>query len=173
MEEKPNIQEMAAIVIESTPSNIVDGFVVKVVFFTTSKLSLDGLGYRLRRANKAKATLDEIRMTPVSQTGQSSFDAYLMRAASSNFNLEYLAGSCNTLESFEKMIHLLDKEILSGAIQEVKELFNSLKPVPHIDEERLLIDTTIKNDIVEPLQPIAIKSDKSDEPCSTCRGLVG
>jgi len=146
---------------------------VKVVFFTTSKSSLDGLGYRLRRANKAKATLDEIRMTPVSQTGQSSFDAYLMRAASSNFNLEYLAGSCNTLESFEKMIHLLDKEILSGAIQEVKELFNSLKPVPHIDEERLLIDTTIKNDIVEPLQPIAIKSDKSDEPCSTCRGLVG
>eukprot|EP00751_Fragilariopsis_kerguelensis_P021542 CAMPEP_0170891336 /NCGR_PEP_ID=MMETSP0734-20130129/40790_1 /TAXON_ID=186038 /ORGANISM="Fragilariopsis kerguelensis, Strain L26-C5" /LENGTH=116 /DNA_ID=CAMNT_0011280671 /DNA_START=324 /DNA_END=674 /DNA_ORIENTATION=- len=89
-------------------------------------------------------------MTPVSQTGQSSFDAYLMRAASSNFNLEYLAGSCNTLESFEKMIHLLDKEILSGAIQEVKELFSSLKPVPHIDEERLLIDTNIKNDNVEP-----------------------
>jgi len=47
------------------------------------------------------------------------------------------------------MIHLLDKEILSGTIQEVKELFNSLKSVPHVDEERLLIDTTIKNDIVE------------------------
>jgi len=47
------------------------------------------------------------------------------------------------------MIHLLDKEILSGTIQEVKELFNSLNSVPHVDEERLLIDTTIKNDIVE------------------------
>jgi len=44
----------AAIVIESTLSKIVDGFVVKVVFSTTSKSSLDGLGYRLRRANKAK-----------------------------------------------------------------------------------------------------------------------
>jgi len=58
------------------------------------------------------------------------------------------------LESFEKMIHLLDKEILSGARQEVEELFNSLKQVSHVDEERLLIDTTIKNDIVEPFSTL-------------------
>jgi len=141
-------------VIESTPSKIVDGVVMKVVFSTTSKSSLDGIGYRLRRANKAKATLDEIRMTPGSQTGQASSDAYLMRAASGISNLEYLAGSRNTLESFEEMIHLLDKEILSGARQEVEELFNSLKQVSHVDEERLLIDTTIKNDIVEPFSTL-------------------
>jgi len=144
----------AAVVIESTPSKIVDGVVMKVVFSTTSKSSLDGIGYRLRRANKAKATLDEIRMTPGSQTGQASSDAYLMRAASGISNLEYLAGSRNTLESFEEMIHLLDKEILSGARQEVEELFNSLKQVSHVDEERLLIDTTIKNDIVEPFSTL-------------------
>jgi len=75
------------------------------------------------------------------------------------------------------MIHLLDKEILSGTIQEVKELFNSLNSVPHVDEERLLIDTTIKNDIVEPFtaiyNAIAIKSDESIQPCCTCHGLIG
>jgi hypothetical protein len=126
----------AAVVIELTPSKIVDGVVVKLEMSTsptTSSLALlDGLGYRLRRANSAKATLDEIRMTPGSQTGESSLNAYLMRAASSVSNLEFLAGNRNrnrnnnnnnNLESsFEKMIQLLDDEILSGAIQEVKDI---------------------------------------------------
>ena len=148
----------AAVVIELTPSKIVDGVVVKVEV-SKSSLALDSLGYRLRRANSAKATLDEIRMTPGSQTGESSLDAYLMRAASSISNLEFLAGNGNgngngnnnNLESsFEKMIQLLDDEIFSGAMQEVKDIYHSLKPLAHVvDEEQRLLDTIAVDNNIE------------------------
>jgi alpha-glucosidase (family GH31 glycosyl hydrolase) len=165
----------AAVVIELTPSKIVDGVVVKLEMSTsptTSSLALlDGLGYRLRRANSAKATLDEIRMTPGSQTGESSLNAYLMRAASSVSNLEFLAGNRNrnrnnnnnnNLESsFEKMIQLLDDEILSGAIQEVKDVYNSLKPLLSrvVDEERHLDTTGFDNSIEDPHFPTLMDSN--------------
>ena len=63
------------------------------------------------------------------------------------------------------MIQLLDDEILSGAMQEVKDIYNSLKPLSHVvDEEQRLLDTiAVDNNIedhfptlMDPTQPKVI-----------------
>jgi hypothetical protein len=82
--------------------------------------SLDGLGYRIKRANSAKDILDEIRKVPGSQTQQVPSYAFLLRSASVDSTLEYLAGNSRRSD-FERLVQSLD-QIISNALQEIMDL---------------------------------------------------
>lgn len=111
----------AAVKVELPVSQVAEGLQVVVELPDEGdQPSLCGLGFRLRRAIAAKAKLDEMRLTPGSQTGEDKLTANLMLAASAGSSLEYLAG-LSTKEQFTDLMNSYNA-LLGGALHEVREL---------------------------------------------------
>ena len=108
--------QAAALVIELPVSSVSDGFDMNVKVPTSEHASmLNGIGFRISRALAAKATLDEIRLVPGSQTGQASSTAYLLQAASMGSTLEAVADDpkrfMETVLSFEGLLKVSIREL--------------------------------------------------------------
>ena len=113
-----------AVLVEVPPKPPKNGIVIELLTLHPINGSvLDGLGFKLCQALSAKESLDQIRITPGSQTGQDKSQASLMQAASAASGLEYFA---NDASSFLAKLHTFDC-LLKDAVDEVKGLLvNSL-----------------------------------------------
>lgn len=107
----------SAVVIELPAMPLSETLLIELQMVDTD-ISLDGVGFKISKALKAKDTLDMIRMVPGEYNPNSK--AALMQAASFGSNLEYLANDhglfLETLQSFRK--------ILKEAVSEVQNLLH-------------------------------------------------
>jgi hypothetical protein len=83
--------------------------------------ALDGMAFKIRRARAAKASLDDARITPGSETGQADSAGALLRASSTGSSLEYLAG--HSLQAFDAAVLGYDA-LFVAARQEVNNMVN-------------------------------------------------
>lgn len=111
----------SAVIIELSESDVSQGIHVVIELPPKERaICLDGLGFQISRAIKAKAALDEIRATPGSRTGEDKKSGGLLLAASSGSALEYLAG-LSSLSAFKDVVQAY-KSHLKTALDEVQQL---------------------------------------------------
>ena len=111
-----------AVVVELPSSQVAEGLevIIETKQHGSAALLMDGIGFQLQRAIAAKATLDEIRKTPGSQTGEDKITGELMLAASLGSSLEYLAGLPER-RAFETLLSSYQSHF-EGAYREIKRL---------------------------------------------------
>lgn len=142
----------AAVVIELAPVSLEHDIQMTIQSTCTSFEDemnlLEGFGYKLQRAIAAKETLDELWITPGSNTGEDKLPAYLMRSASYGSSLEYAAGNPSSVrdEQFDNQLALY-QSIFIGAVHEVQTLMDNYNKddriLPHITRALALLTTAL------------------------------
>ena len=108
---------------------------VSIVVHTRAAPTLDGIGFQIARARAAKASLDEARIAPGSQTGKADSGGALLRVSSMGTSLDYLAG--HSLSDFDSAV-LEFAKLFAAARQEVSDMI-VVKALDATYEERSLL----------------------------------
>lgn len=114
---------------------------IGLIVETRTSKTVDGIGFKIARAQAAKAALDEARITPGSQTGDAGTAGALLRVASMGTLLEYLAG--HSLPLFEQHIGQFSA-LFEEARREVAAMTSSAATQRGLRDERLEMDPEIQ-----------------------------